>query len=298
MTQTPATRRKALQFEIRVSPGRKVPLPKGIAAGTGVGSLIAAAIGALVTLPSPPAAAQSPSPSWFMEDVNSYNPYPTGANAVVVEALGMIGSCDYGAYDPHNVVSAADTWINENLQVILEVSPQTSCDSNVSDYENAINEVVAAIALGSSSSSQYNRYFGGVMLDEEPWYGYAAATLESLSTYLWDHGVGAGGTGKLYSESANAPGWWLQATFEGVTWGSGSVNVPAPQVYNLNMAEYTNQGIVDTGSAGVDVTCTADSNAATPPWNSCSYAPAQITGAPWQYSTWGSGYWYNKWQPA
>jgi hypothetical protein len=295
-----AIRRKVRQSHGRSSSVNGVVLRKRMLAGTGAGGLLAAAVGALIQLPSPPASAQSPSPNVTMEDVNSYDAYPSGANAVVVEALGMIGSsnCDTGPYEPQNVTHAADTWINENLQVIIEITPQTSCDSNVSDYENAISEVVAAIAFGASSSSQFNRYFGGVMLDEEPWYGYAASTLESLNAYLWDHVVGYGGTGKLYSESANAPGWWSQSTFEGITWGSSSVNVPAPQVYNANMAGYTNQGISDTGTAGVDVTCTTDSTAASPPWNSCSYAPAHINDAPWQYTTWGNGYWLNKWQPA
>ena len=79
---------------------------------------------------------------------------------------------------------------------------------------------------------------------------------------------------------------------------SGSVRLVGGAVYNSNLAGYTNLGIADTAYANTNVTCTYDGSATQSGWNSCSFATSQINGAPWSWNNWGTGHWYNVWQPA
>lgn len=266
----------------------------GVVAGTTFAGLATAQ---LVSQPLP-AFAQSPAADAYMTDVNSSGSIPAG-NAGVIEGLGMIGSCNYSPYTPGQVASTAEAWMNAGEHTVIEVSPQTGC-SSLSNYETAISYVIAAIKAGTGSTA-FSNHWGGLMLDEEPDYGFTASQLESLNSFLVNNSLDGG---KLFSESSNYPGSpWSQADFESITWGpnSGLLQVADPQVYNSNLANYTNQGIADGKSTSTVVTCTGDSGAATPPWNSCSYAPGQVNGSAWaNYFTWeGSGStWYNKWTPA
>lgn len=279
--------------------GRSIAGPlRAAAAGALAGSMIAVGGGALSPDGLPAAGAQSPNPSWFMEDANSADAYPAYANAVVVEALGMIGSCSVTPYTQSQVETAADNWINAKEQVVVEISPQGGCDGySVQGYVSAIANVVQSIenAVGASA---YGRYFGGMMLDEEPNYGFTIPQLESLNEQ-------ASSVTKLFPETANWSGsGWSLSDWEAITAGTplapaGSyVFVPSPQVYNSTMASYTNSMVAaGYAEAGVLVTCTLDATATESGWNSCTYAPGQISGGPWSDTNWGGGYWYNKWQP-
>lgn len=268
----------------------------GVVAGTTFAGLAPAQ---LVSQPLP-AFAQSPAADAYMTDVNSSHPFPA-ANAGVVEAVGMLGTCNYSPYTPGEVASTAEGWMNAGEDTVIEVSPQTYCDS-LSVYEAGISYTIAAIKAGTGSTAFYNDW-GGLMLDEEPDYGFTPSQLESLNSYLVNNSLDGG---KLFIESSNYPGSaWSQADYESITWGpsSGLLQVADPQVYNSNHADYVNQGIADGNSSSTVVTCTGYSGAggASPPWNSCSYAPGQINGSAWANDfIWeGTGStWYNKWTPA
>jgi len=226
-----------------------------------------------------------------MTDVNSSGAYPSGYGAGSIEGLGMIGSpgCDYGPYQPPAIARTADAWINAGERTIIEVSPQTVCTTSTTDYINAIGELTAAIALGASSSAQFSTYWGGVMLDEEPGFGFGASDLQTLNTGVYNSDLVGG---KLFTESFNEPGAWTQAQWESITWGTGSIYIPAPQIYNSNMTAYTNQAFADGYSSGqTDVTCDQGLSA---PYNSCSYASNVIGGVPWNWSNWAGDYWENK----
>ena len=258
------------------------------------GTALATSLSAIAQ-PVSSAHAQSPSPTWYMLDVNSNGVYPVGANAVVIEGLGLFGNCNYSPYTPAQVENLADTWINQGLQVIVEVTPQSGCES-IGGYQASIYDLISRIANGAASAYQFSRFFGGLMVDEEPNYGFTYSALDQLNNYVYSNDLF--GT-KFFTENANYPGNWTQPEYDNLTMGdNGHGYVASPQIYNSNQAGYQNQAMTDLSYYTTLVTCTGDANAATAPWNSCTYAPSQVNGAPWTWSNWGSGYWYNKWQPA
>lgn len=235
--------------------------------------------------------AQSPSPTASMYDVNSSHGYPTGHGAGIVEGLGMLGGCNYSPYTQSEVQTKAFDWINAHEQTIIEVTPQTSCDSNIADYENLINNMSNYI-YNHVSSSNFNRYWGGMMLDEEPWYWNNSSSsshtaFDSLNQYVYLYDSYS--TLAPYAELGNAPGWWTQAQYNDVAF-LASLSTPAPQVYNPQTA--TNQNSL-VGSYGVKTLVTCFPNHNNPPYNTCSGAYGAISGAPFIYNTWGAVYWYN-----
>jgi len=196
------------------------------------------------------AMAQSPSPSWYMTDVNTNHGFPSGANGGVIEGLGMLGSsCDYAPYTQSDVESEAVSWIDAGHDTIIEVTPQTGCDSSIGDYESLLLSMRNYIH-GHVSSGNFTRYWGGFMLDEEPWYwndsassSYSAFTAlnQYAVTYTNDATYGP------YSELANASGWWSQAQYNNVAFVSGFT--AAPQVYNTFMTNAQNSLV---GTYGAD----------------------------------------------
>jgi hypothetical protein len=84
--------------------------------------------------------AQSPTPTWFMYDVSPSSGYPLGANAVVVEGLQLgLGGC---AYSLSATEQATVYWINKGEQTVTEVTPNAGCDGSITDYENAITDIM------------------------------------------------------------------------------------------------------------------------------------------------------------
>ena len=251
----------------------------------------------ILGLPATMAVAQSPSPSWKMIDVKTSQTYPTGYNAGVIEGRGMLGAnCDYTPYTPSEVETKAVDWIKAGLQTIIEVSPQSSCDGSVSDYESLLASMSSYIKSHVSSSS-FTRYWGGFMLDEEPnwWDDTASASYSAytaLNQYAFDHTTYS--TPSPYTEVANWSGWWTQSQYNEVTYLSGGYNAPAPQIYTSFMTSEQNSLIASYGAETL-VTCDP-SGGLSYPYNTCSGAYGTINGAPLRYPEWGSGYWYNVYQ--
>ncbi|NNN21690.1 MAG: hypothetical protein HKL80_06780 [Acidimicrobiales bacterium] len=136
-----------------------------------------------VPIVSQEAKAQSPNPYWYIADISTAQGFPTGANAVVVEPLGMIARCNISQYTPNEAISKVARFIRLHggeSQTVLAISPQTICYTSVTDYINAVEGAVTEVyyAVGAS---EFVRYFGGVMLNEEPAYGFSASQLDHIN---------------------------------------------------------------------------------------------------------------------
>jgi hypothetical protein len=80
--------------------------------------LVATVCGSLASGPS--ISAQTPTPSWWMEDSRPGNGWVTGQNAQVVEGLGVLGGC---SYSESSIEDATVNDINNQLQVVTEITP-------------------------------------------------------------------------------------------------------------------------------------------------------------------------------
>ncbi len=258
-----------------------------------------AIVSAGVPIVSHEAEAQSPNPYWYLADINTTQGFPMGANAVVVEALGMIANCNFSPYTPNEVISKVAGFIKLNgseSQAILEISPQTICDTSVTDYINAIEGAVTEIyyAVGQS---EFSRYFGGVMLDEEPAYGFSPSQLDYINQQVSANIEGS----KLFTEVGYCASCWSQSSYESITTGNNGVGspsnlfyVPSPQIYNSAMATEQNNSTNDGSSMSTLVTCPVSPS--TGIFN-CPTAVADTIGVPWTDGNWGGGYWVNHWSP-
>jgi hypothetical protein len=243
---------------------------------------------ALMAMSPHVALAVSPTPNATMADVNSSQGYPTGNGAGIIEALGMIGPCSYNPYTESDVEATAIAWIKAGHNTIVEVTPQTYCDSSYLHYESALEAVYFAIQSGVSNTA-FNRYFGGFMIDEEPysnfWYlGSTSGNLSTASTQLGNLNLYAyqyvdGTSLGPYSELANAGGWWTQSEYNNVAL-VGGLSTPAPQIYNTTMVGYQNS-LVSTYGNPTLVTCNPTDLA-------CATAEADVNGSSFEYTTWGS----------
>jgi hypothetical protein len=226
-----------------------------------------------------PAFAQSPSPNATFLDWAPAT-YNTSSTGTVVEALGM-GSCSY-------TLASAETatvkYINNSKPVITEITPQSGCAS-LSSYESMITSLVNYVIAHASKASTW---WGGVMLDEEPNFGFTVANLESLNNFAVNEVTAhVGGTAYLFLEDATWSGAWNQSQWDAIV----NIGEPTPQVYNSYMVS-----IVNNDSLGYNLvtwTSTAES-----PFNTESYTVGQIHGGPY-FNTFGSSsswYWVNRWQ--
>ncbi len=233
----------------------------------------------LTLISSGPVFAQSPSPNATFLDWQP-GTYNTSTQGTVVEALGM-GNCSYS-------LSSAETatvkYINNSKPVITEISPQSGCAS-LSSYESMITSLVNYVNAHASLASTY---WGGVMLDEEPNYGFSVANLESLNNFAVNEVTGhVGGLAYLFLEDATWSGAWTQSQWNAIV----NIGEPTPQVYNSYMA-----GIASNDPLGVNLVTWSPT--AQSPFNSESYAVGQVKGGPY-FNTFGtshSWYWVNKWQ--
>ncbi len=239
------------------------------------------------------AVAESPSPNWDMTDVNTYNGYPFGYNAGIIDANAP--GCNSTPYTPSAVESEAISWIKNQHQTMIMLDMQSTCDTNVGDYEALASNIEGAIKAGLSSpgySGYYNRYFYGFMVDEEPWFwtsaGAAATAYSSFNSWLLSN------TANIpFSELANAAGWWTQAQYNSVGW---YYSWSAPQVYNARTQN--NQNTLTGSYGGYDTLVTCYPGQYGYPYDTCADAASVINGAPWTYSTWGGGAWYNQFEPS
>lgn len=232
-------------------------------------------------VPAMLAFAQSPTPSWDMLDERPGNGYPTGYNAVVVEGLGILNGC---AYSESSVEQATVNFINSGLQTVTEVSPQSGCGT-ISQYETLIQQIVSYVEAHSSNPG---RYWAGIMLDEEPGFGFSVSQLEALNSYVANEMASTPGMSWWFAE--DQPNGWYLSDYNALLGNSW----PAPQVYSSSMATAVNDECSTYGNCTDLVTI--DSQLAYP-WNDPSYVTGLVNGTPWENGYWGNGYWYNVWQP-
>jgi hypothetical protein len=241
----------------------------------------AAAVGCAlaVTGPAPLALAQSPSPNVSALDYrpSTFNTHPTG---VVVEGVGM-GRCSYSL---SSVESATVRYIRARKPVWTEFSPQYTC-ARVGGYESMIRSIIHYVRSRVSLSAL--RWWAGLMLDEEPDFGFKPDKLIALNHYAVKQMLNVPGPALVFTEDAVFPRTWSQRKYDEIIAGT----VPAPQVYNSYMV-----GVVNRSSPTENlVTWT---NTMPFPFNHESYVTGRIHGKPYTYN-FGTGHnwkWSNQWQ--
>ena len=223
----------------------------------------AAIVGLTLGPGSVPAWAQSPGTNSTFIDYSPSN-YHTG-RGVIVEGLGW-GSCPYSL---SSTESETVRYINASIPVIAEVSPQSACAST-STYDNdfdALEDYVVAHA----SAAKYQRFWGGIMVDEEDGFGFSVGQIEGMNNSL-----------DATMRTVNGPPWWYTEDFSSTnawsesTWNSivGYSN-PAPQIAstymkNLVNHEYENNYVLVTWSSTYPS-----------PFNTRSYDDGSIGGSPY-----------------
>ena len=235
--------------------------------------------------------AQSPAPTSKMTDVNTYYGYPAGYSAGVLfaDAPGCNGSTT--PYYPPSVENEAVGWINAGHEMLIMLDMASTCDSHIADYESLANALATNIS-GRVGATKMARYFGGFLVDEEPWFWTSAnaAATDYTSLNLW---LLAYEPGFPFSELGNASGWWTQSQYNNVAW---EYSWSAPQIYNT----YTenNQNVLLTSYGAFNTLVTCEPGIYSYPFDTCADASSVITGSPWTDSTWGGGNWYNQFKPA
>ncbi|HBQ94454.1 MAG TPA: hypothetical protein DD856_04825 [Sulfobacillus sp.] len=228
--------------------------------------------------------AQSPAPSWRMEDVYPGYGSPSGANAVIVEGEGSLGC----SFSESSIEQQTATDVNDNLQTVTEIMPQATCGS-LSQYESLLSNITSYV---ESHTSNPGRYWAGLMLDEEPGYGFSASNFEALNAYTYNAVVNTPGMSLFFTE--NQPNGWPTQTYAAINgYGTSWSTWPAPQAYTQSMVN-----AINTASSKYNITpnlVTIDTYNAYP-WNSASYVTGLVNGSPWSNGYWGNGYWYNLWQ--
>ncbi|HEX9044432.1 MAG TPA: hypothetical protein VF802_05330 [Candidatus Limnocylindrales bacterium] len=233
------------------------------------------------------ALAQSPAPTYYMDDSRPGNsfppnaPYTSGpAGAVVVEGLGSI-NCSGSYYSQSQIESAAVQWINASYNTVIEISPQTACGT-LSQYESLVNGITTYVEGHASYPGQY---WGGFMLDEEPGFGFSASDLESLNIYT--QGVMKTTPGMSWYFTEDQPNGWGLSTYNAILESSW----PAPMAYTTSMVNAINAAC-STYSVCTNLV-TVDTNFSYP-WNDYQYVTPLVNGTPWQTSYWAAAYyWWN-----
>jgi len=264
------------------------------------GALLATAAGvggvAGVGLGITPAAAQSPVAQWRMQDTAPGGSYPQGANAVVVEGLGVFGGCADGSrYSVNAIKRATLNYINTSTQVIDEITPQPICAS-AGAYKNLVKSLTNYL-YANVPSSRVNRYWGGFMFDDEVSYGGGDRGYSKASTYsainksaraaLNSHG--ASGARGVYGEDGTAS--WGVSAYKTIMHSA----LPAPQAYGSGQVSFINNRCY-SGYNCLNLVTIGTSRPS--PYNNYNNTQGQITGqAPYIWEFGGSQAWYNKFQP-
>jgi hypothetical protein len=226
-----------------------------------------------------------------MTDVNTYYGYPAGYNAgaIFADAPGCNGSST--PYYPTSVENEAVTWIDDGYQTVIMLDMASGCSTSISAYETLAGDISSNIS-GRVSSADWDRYFYGFMVDEEPqfWTSASAAATDYTDFNGW---LELNEPNFPLAEVGNSPGYWTQAQYNDVAW---EYSWSAPQVYNTRTEDNQNNLVNDDGGYYTLVTCYPGQYSS--PFDTCSDAASVIDGSPWTYSTWGSGNWYNQFQPA
>ncbi len=252
--------------------------------------VVAATLGAGTIL-----AQTSPSPSYYAYDSrpnNGYPPkYPGEANnpqAVVVEGLGarLGGGClnESSAFSEANIKSQTVAFINDYDNVITEISPQEYCAS-LSSYEALIDRIVSYVEAHATSPGQF---WAGIMLDEEPGFGFSVSELKLLNAHVKSTMSGTPGMSWYFLE--DQPNGWSLAHYDAIL-GSGW---PAPQVYSSSMKSAVNNECSTNGVCENMVT--VGNLGSIGSWSDPEYTLPKVNGPAWSttYSHWLPYYgWWN-----
>jgi|HubBroStandDraft_3_1064219.scaffolds.fasta_scaffold23826_2 hypothetical protein len=245
-------------------------------------AITAIALGGLwaVAGPASLAFAQSPKPNHHFLDWRPSVFNTRSSQGVVVEGVGS-GRC---AYSFSSIEKATLRYVRAKKPVWTEFSPQSHCAS-VKSYESMIHSLIHYVE--SKAPSDAKTYWAGVMLDEEPNFGFSAASVISLNKYANAQTGKLPGITFVSTEDATWKGAWSQRQYDNIVHGT----VAAPQVYNSYMVGIANNSHVSENLVTV--------NPAMPhPFNSASYVLGRVKGSPYlgAFGTRTTTNWYNVWQ--
>jgi hypothetical protein len=245
-------------------------------------AIAAIALGGLwaVAGPASLAFAQSPKPNHHFLDWRPSVFNTRSSQGVVVEGVGS-GRC---AYSFSSIERATLRYVRAKKAAWTELSPQSACAS-LKSYESMIHSLVHYVE--SKAPSDARTYWAGVMLDEEPNFGFSVSSLISLNKYAIAQTVKLPGLTFVSTEDATWAGAWSQRQYDNIVHGTFA----APQVYNSYMVGITNNSRESVNLVTV--------NPAMPhPFNSASYVTGRIKGSPYE-GVFGArvvSHWYNVWQ--
>jgi hypothetical protein len=262
---------------MHLKPGRR--LRRGIA-------IAAIALGGLwaVAGPSSLAFAQSPTPNHHFLDWRPSIFNTRESQGVVVEAVGS-GRC---LYSFGSAESATLRYVRAHVPVWTEFSPQSNCDS-LKGYESMIHSLIhyveskAPVKKGSGAWL----YWAGIMLDEEPNFGFSVHSVEALNKYAEGQLGKVPGVTYISAEDATWAGAWSQSQYDAIVKGT----FPAPQVYNSYMVGIVNKSHESNQLITVDP-------AMPPPYNKANYVLGKIHSSPYcaNFGDQPQTCWYNVWQ--
>jgi hypothetical protein len=239
---------------------------------------LATGLAAVNVLGAGGAMAQSPAPNAYFEQW-APGSYGDNTNGLQVEGLGSLGC---GASESSIEAQTVYDINTDHQATITELSPQSVCGS-IGQYESLASQIASYVEANAGSRAP--NLWGGILLDEEPAFGFSISQLETLNTSVNNTMLNTPGISFWYADQGNSPGYWTQAQYDDLTDNGVYYGIPAPQVYNSFQAEQAN----DSGFNYQMVVCWPD---ATYPWDAgCttgkfphtngSYAAASIAGAPW-----------------
>jgi len=241
--------------------------------------LLAALVASVVLLgPARMVDAQSPTPSQHFQNAPpGTTSVPSGAGGVVVEGLGAgLGGCSYSV---SSIVSTTNYFLNAGVHTVTEITPQSSCDSNIADWENVVNQIVTQVENNSNAPSQW----AGVMLDEEDGFWTASSSVQAFTTlnqYTYNQVVNTPGITYFFGEVFSSQGAWSQSDFNQIMADPDG----APQIASSYMVNLTNNW------PRVDGTAVTYGPSYPSGYQTLSQTTSQINGAP--YYQW-SVYWAN-----
>lgn len=246
-------------------------------------AITAIALGGLwaVAGPASLALAQSPKPGHHFLDWRPGVFNTKSSQGVVVEGVGS-GAC---AYSFSSIEKATLRYVRAKKPVWTELSPQYHC-AHLDGYKSMIHSLIHYVR--SKAPTDARKYWAGVMLDEEPGFGFKVPTLISLNKYAIAQTAKLPGVTYVATEDATWPGAWSQRQYDNIVHGT----IAAPQVYNSNMVRTVNNSHESVNLVTVDPKMPH-------PFNSASYVLGRVKGSPY-VAAFGAGtkntYWYNVWQ--
>jgi hypothetical protein len=245
-------------------------------------AIAAIALGGLwaVAGPASLAFAQSPKPNHHFLDWRPSIFNTRSSQGVVVEGVGS-GRCSYSF---GSIERSTLRYVRARKPVWTEFSPQSGCASAAS-YKSMIHSLIHYVE--SKAPTDARTYWAGIMLDEEPNFGFSVSSLISLNKYAMAQMVHLPGLTFVATEDATWRGAWSQRQYDNIVHGTFA----APQVYNSYMVGITNASRQSTNLVTVNPAMPA-------PFNSASYVTHRIKGSPYQ-GVFGArvvSYWYNVWQ--